>query len=100
MRTRLSLHNELLEIIDSVYYQPPSNHRLSYPCILYKKDAPDLKMANNKKYIKTNKYTVIYISKDPDDTVVDEILVNFDNCVQTNSQVVDNLYHRYYTLYY
>jgi hypothetical protein len=37
MRSRIDLHQELLNFSDNVYFQPPSNVNMTYPCIVYNK---------------------------------------------------------------
>ena len=54
MRSRLDLHEKLVEILGSrnVYFQPPATVKMQYPCIIYKRNVMDAAYANNSKYSK------------------------------------------------
>ena len=94
MNDRLQLHQELVAIMGShpVYYQPPANIRLSYPCCIYSLDRMFTDHANNAAYRRVNQYSVTLITKDPEDSLYDRLLeleyVAFDHHF-----VVDNLHH-------
>ena len=76
MASRIDLQHKLEEILGNknVYFQPPANFRMSYPCIRYKLNKKDIKKADNKAYLKANCYTVTLIHNDPDNQVQDDIL--------------------------
>lgn len=98
---RLELQTLLENLLGSenVYFQPPSNLRLSYPCIVYSLENIDNKFANNNVYKKDNGYKIIYITKDPDDEMID----NIASSPQTrflNFYSADGLNHYVYIKYY
>lgn len=101
MGTRLDLHNILCDILKTshVYFQPPESIRMVYPAIVYTLDNIDSRPADNIKYLNMKHYMVQYISRDPDNTVVDTILKlpysSFDRRFE-----VDNLYHDCIALYF
>ena len=76
MKTRLDLHNKLIELLgtENVYYQAPENLKMEYPCIRYSKDDIDSDNADNVKYVLHDRYTVIVIDKKPDNDVIKKIL--------------------------
>jgi len=94
MNDRLKLHSDLVSIMGAgnVYYQPPQNIRMSYPCCVYSLDRINDYSANNKAYFFINQYSVTLITKNPEDPAVDELLkmpyTSFDHHF-----VVDNLHH-------
>lgn len=103
MGQRINLHGELCaldsSIRDHVYYQPPTGFALKYPCIVYKlSDKPTL-FANDKPYGWTNVYEITYISRNPDDSILDSIGL-MRGCKFDKSFVNDNLYHYVYTIHY
>ena len=69
MGRRLEFHEVLAEVLgsrDRVYYQPPANLAMKYPCIVYKRDALGTKPANNALYSMTERWQVTSIDADPD----------------------------------
>lgn len=94
--------NDLLKDIrdsDSVYFQPPENVKIQYPCIVYKRDDIVPTWAANKVYGKVNRYLVTSISRDPNDEVPDK-LADLEKCLLEQSFVADNLYHYVFSLYF
>lgn len=65
MGQRIDLQHKLEEIIGSknVYFQPPNNLTLQYPCIVYSLSDMHSKFADNGPYKLTNRYTVTYIDR-------------------------------------
>lgn len=102
MNNRLELHEKLCDILGSrnVYYQPPESLKINYPCIVYEKDDIRFSHADNKIYLKTNRYSITLIGKQVDNPVADKILENFEYCSFNRSFKNDNLYHDVFVLYY
>jgi len=48
-----------------VYYQPPENIKLSYPCFVYSYDSDRVIYSSGKPYLHYDEYTVTYITKQP-----------------------------------
>jgi len=69
MAPRQTLHQILNTFVDNVYFQPPPNIKLVYPCIIYKRDAADTKFANGKPYSFVQRYMVTVIAIDPDSDI-------------------------------
>lgn len=96
---RIALHDRLLEFCSNVYYQPPSNIQMRYPCIIYSR-LPNLKtMANNKTYNKSVAYNILVIDKDPESLIADRLDEELEYCSITQHYIVDNLYHTTLNLY-
>ena len=101
MATRLELQSKLEELLGSknVYYQPPESMKLNYPAIVYHKDKPEFKRANNSQYLRYNSYTITVIDRKPDNEVIDKLLelplCSYDRNFKTN-----NLEHDVLTIYY
>ena len=102
MASRLELHEELCTILGSrnVYFQAPSSVKMQYDAIRYELSGKDLKRANGKIYQKTNQYSGVVITRDPDTTIPDEILSHFEMCSFGRPYTSDNLNHYPFTLYY
>lgn len=102
MADRLELHEEFCTILGSrnVYFQPPESVRMQYDAIRYKLGGKDIKHANNRLYMFTNRYDGVVITRDPDTTVPDAILSHFEMCSFGSPYTADNLNHYPFTLYY
>lgn len=93
---RLSLHEELVDILGSrhVYYQPPENVKMEYPCFVYNLSRLQVDRANNKPYFVSPSYTVTYIDEDPDSDIPKIMVNHFLHCSMSRSPyVVDGLNH-------
>lgn len=101
MGIRLELQNKLEAILGSrqVYYQTPETVKMEYPAIVYFRDKIRTDNADDRVYLKTNKYSVIVISKRPEDSLIDRIL-GLSYCVHERAYKSDNLYHDVFTLYF
>lgn len=100
---RLLLHQKLVEILGNsnrVYFQPPATLKMSYPCIRYSKLNIDTDNAGNKVYKAFQEYRVIYISKDPDDSIATQMFENFSRINSGNTYIADNLNHEVFDIYY
>lgn len=101
-KTRFDLQNELELIIHSrnVYFQPPENFKMSYPCVVYSFDGLDARHADDYLYNRCNKYTLQVIDKNPESPIPDILLKHFRMCSFDRHYIADNLNHYNLTLYY
>lgn len=95
-----TLQATLLELAPKAWYKRPPDNRMTYPCFLYRLSRPDTKRADNKVYAYTPCYNVIYISKDPNDAIVRQMLENFEYCDFDREYQADGLFHYSFTLYW
>lgn len=86
-------------ICDHVYFQPPSDIKMEYPCIIYSRDRIGNIHSDNHVYNQNHRYQVIVLDKDPDSNITEE-LSKFDKCRFERRYVSDNIYHDVFTLYY
>lgn len=72
---RYALQEKLEGILGSrnVYFQPPSDKKMQYPCIVYQLDNVWAQYAANRPYVRTKRYQVTWIGEDPDDDTPDKI---------------------------
>lgn len=99
MDPRLELHDILKTLIPNVYFQPPENLQMEYPCIVYQRDFADTKFANNSPYDYTQRYQVTLIDPDPDSTVLKEI-AGLRLCTFNRHFAANNLNHDVFTLFH
>lgn len=72
-RPRIELHQILLGITPNVYFQPPTNVKLKFPCIVYRRDDIRTDFANNGPYAHNRLYQVTVIDRDPDSVLPDRV---------------------------
>ena len=73
MGQRLQLHQLLETFTENVYFQPPTNVQLKYPCIIYKRDFADTKFADDKPYNHKMRYMITVIDRDPDSDIPSKV---------------------------
>jgi hypothetical protein len=75
MGTRLEFQDvlEALQEDVSVYFQPPTNTQVVYPCIVYSRDYNHSQFGDNAPYSMTWRYQVTVIDTNPDSTVPDKV---------------------------
>ena len=100
MTDRLTLHDRLLQIVPHVYFQPPSNVRMNYPCIVYNKSTNQKTFANNQIYTRRQEYTITAMDRDPDSLMGEQLEDTFDYCYITNRFTMDGLHQTTLNLYY
>ena len=78
MGQRLDLQSllEAISGVEKVYFQPPVNIALEYPCIVYERSSINVNAAHadNIKYWQKKRYSVTVIDRSPDSPIPD--LVN------------------------
>lgn len=100
MPSRLELHDELLTFLPNVYFQPPANIKMLYPCIIYNKTGKNRHFADDVIYLSQQGYDITVIDANPDSTVADNIESHFQYCVINQYYTADNLNHTKLSLYY
>lgn len=102
MEKRLQLHSILVSLLgsDCVYFQPPSSFKMGYPCFRYELTDLDVIHANNMPYKWDKAYLVTYISYDPDDDMIEEMLSSFKHIRFDRHYEADGLHHYTYKIYY
>lgn len=101
MAPRLELQTLLETLLGTpnVYFQPPANVQMKYPCIVYSRDAADTKFAGNNPYARTKRYQVTVIDRDPDSLIPDKIAA-LPMCSHNRFFTADNLNHDVFTLFF
>ena len=102
MRDRLELHEKLCTILGSrnVYFSPPTNTEIHYPCFVYSFKELDAKFADNKHYVASGVYTITHIYREHRSRLFDKMLESFDFISLKDNFKNDGLYHDVYKLYY
>lgn len=95
---RRDFHNRLERLGCRAYFQPPSNVSMGYPCIVYELDRIVKKRADNGVYLKTWRYLVKLITKNPDDPMVDA-LASMVHSEFERHYTIDTLNHFVFSIY-
>lgn len=98
---RLSFHEALIALLGSsnVYFQPPSDRVMSYPCIVYARDNQSVKRSDNVAYNVRQRYQVTYIDQNPDGDSIDA-LAEFPLSAFSRHFVTSGLNHDVFSIYY
>lgn len=101
MAQRLDLQNLLIDLLESnnVYFQPPPNVKLSYPCIIYSRNDKSINYSNNIPYKHKTSYQIIVVDMDPDSTIHEKVAM-LPLCSYVRFYTADNLNHDVYNLYF
>ena len=101
MSKRLELHNKLVTLFGNnhVYYQPPENLKMEYPCIRYSKSDITSRHADNINYVNKTSYEIVVIDKHPDNAVIEKIL-ELPLSSYDRHYISDNLNHDVIRIYY
>lgn len=101
MAPRLELQALLITLLGSsnVYFQPPPNVKMKYPCIVYKKDDVDTEYANNFPYTHKTRYQVTVIDTNPDN-IIHEKVAALATASYDRFYTADNLNHDVYNLFF
>lgn len=101
MASRLQLQTLLEELLESenVYFQPPSNIELSYPCIIYERNRKVNKFADDNLYLGKQGYSLTVIDRDPD-SEIPGLVSKLQYCVFDRHFKTDNLNHDVFNIYF
>ena len=99
--SRMELQEKLETLVKHVYFQPPENVKMKYPCIVYERDGMNMKLADDEKYLPTIRYQVTYITTNPDtNDFILRLLESFKYIQYNRHFVSENLHHEIFTIYY
>lgn len=99
MARRLELHQLLETFVPNVYFQPPTNIKLQYPCIVYKRDFADTKFADGIPYDHVIRYAITVIDPNPDSEIPEKV-ASIPMSLFNRFFTVDNLNHDVYSVYF
>lgn len=84
---------------ENVYYQPPANLQMKYPCIRYELNKLRNLHANDKVYRQTVHYTITVIDPKPDSEMTAAVSL-LEKSTHDRHFVSDNLYHDVFSVWY
>jgi hypothetical protein len=96
---RAQLQALLESLCPNVYFQPPSNIQMTYPCIVYKRSSEEVHFADNYRFDQYLQYEVTVIDRDPDSPIPGSVVtlpyVRYERHFAT-----DDLNHDVFNLYW
>lgn len=101
LQRRLQLHSILKAILGSnyVYFQPPPNIEMHFPCIVYSRERGKTDFADNIPYAHAKRYLITVIDSDPDSPIPDKV-AQLPSCVFDRYYAAENLNHDVYNLFF
>lgn len=99
MDRRKQFHQVLKTCTPAVYFEPPEDVGMVYPCIVYQRDPGSTKFANNRPYNYEQQYEVILIARDADTDVLAK-LAALPKSTHARFYVADNLNHDVFSIYF
>lgn len=101
MAQRLELHALLKTILGSnnVYFQPPENIQLVYPCIIYNRDDRRTEYADNNPYKHMIRYQIMILDPNPDSDIPEKI-ADLPMCRFERFYTANQLNHDIYNLFF
>lgn len=99
---RLCLQHRLESIknVKAVYFQPPENLQMKFPCIVYERGGGDTIYASNMPYRFVRTYSLTVIDADPDSEIPDLLAMAFPMIRTGNVFITGGRYHHKFTLYH
>ncbi len=100
MANRLKIDDILRDLLGDgghLYFQPPPNLKMSFPCIVYEMVRINTRFADNNPYQLNDVYQVTYIDTDPDSDMPDK-LAKLHQCVFERFYINDNKYYSVFRL--
>lgn len=100
-KTWTELRDILLEVLGSeyVYYSPPANVQLHFPCIIFSLEDILHVHANNRVYKRDNRYSLTVIDPNPDSEVVKKV-DELPYCSMSRTYKANNLNYFVFTIYF
>lgn len=97
---RWKLQDILEQTCPNIYFSPPENVKLVYPCIIYERNDIDGDYADNHFYMKKTGYAITVIDEDPDSTLYEELLNKLEYARFDRHADIDGLSHDYLNVYF
>lgn len=85
--------------VKNVYFQPPSDAKIEYPCIIYKRDNARTEFADNSPYKHKTRYQVTVVDRNPDSAIPEKVAA-LPMCTFNRFFAADNLNHDVYNLFF
>lgn len=95
LEKRKQLHAKLKMASNNVYFNPPANIQLKYPCIIYHLSNTQSLFAENSRYQTQYNYRLTVLDTAADSELVVKLLEIFPTMDIVSQHISDRLYHTY-----
>lgn len=101
MTRRVQFHELLKALLgsDKVYFQPPEDMILSYPCVVYSRSNVKSAYSDDSTYNTRTRYSVTVIDPNPDSDIPPKLALIPTAIFQRNYKQ-NNMNHDVYSIYY
>lgn len=96
---RFDIQTLLEELCPNVYFQPPANIQMQYPCIRYERDTGVTLFADDHPYRYSKRYLVTVIDQDPDSPIPDKVAA-LPSSTFNRFYTADNLNHDVFNIFF
>lgn len=100
MKTRAEIQELLEDVLGSnnVYFQPPTNTSIKYPCIVYEFKRFNIQPADNKPYVVSGRWEIHHMYKNPKHDLKEKFVFGVPFCRFDRRIVTDGVYNDYYVI--
>lgn len=100
MKSRQSVLTKIKNgLTANVYFTPPEDIALKFPACVVTREDFEVKKANNKPYISSMGYKLVYMSKEESDDVFIKVSSLFRHSSFRTEYKVNGLYHKVFVVY-
>lgn len=92
---RKEFHDRIKKCCKNVYYAPPANIKMEFPCVIYFLQHTNSLYAENDRHLVKYSYRLTVIDKDPDSKILDALFNEFKTIDIARIENIDKLYHFY-----
>lgn len=85
---------------ENVYFQPPENLTMEYPCIRYNIGFAESSFADNNPHRYTERFQITIIDEDPDTTIRQRLVETLPMCSFNRWYPADDLNHYVYNVFF
>jgi len=96
---RMQFQEKLKTLCDNVYFQPPEDVKMTYPCIVYEPNPADTTFADNHPFSVTDSYQVTVIDEDPDSPIPKQVRL-LPMTRHNRSYAAEQLNHTVFTIFF
>lgn len=94
-----ALLQEIVGEETKVYFQPPTDITMEYPCLVYERDAAETRFASNVPYLFTWRYQIKWIDRDPLNPVLHKIAA-LPMCKYDRFYTAEGLNHDVFNIFF
>ena len=91
---------EVTGLTNRIYYQPPENLKINYPCVVFENSNALTEYADNKPYVATKRYAVTLMSTTADNDQYKDPILMLPMCTFDREFKSDGIVHSVFNIYF